>query len=42
MSKYIAHSKNFKGEIQTLKQHSEGVAGIMTSFALADAFADIY
>ena len=26
MSNYIAHSENIKGDIQTMKQHSESVA----------------
>lgn len=39
---YIAHSENRNGETQTLKQHSEGVAGMMKSFALADDYAEIY
>lgn len=42
MDKFIAHSENDKGEIQTMKQHSEGVAKIMTSFALSDDFSEIY
>lgn len=41
-SKYIAHSANSKGEEQSMKQHSEGVAELMKSFALADDFAGIY
>ena len=41
-SKYIAHSKNSNGEEQSMKQHSEGVAELMKSFALADDFAQIY
>lgn len=40
--KYIAHSENMNGEEQTMKQHSEGVAKLMLSFALSDDFADIY
>ena len=40
--KYIAHSENSNGEEQTIKQHSEGVADIMKSFALTDEYADIY
>lgn len=40
--KYIAHSENGNGEEQTIKQHSEGVADIMKSFALTDEYADIY
>lgn len=41
-SKYIAHSENSNGEEQSMKQHSEGVAELMKSFALTDDFADIY
>ncbi len=40
--KYIAHSENSDGEEQSMKQHSEGVAALMKSFALADDFAEIY
>ena len=40
--KYIAHSTNSKGEEQSMKQHSEGVADLMKSFALANDFAEIY
>lgn len=40
--KYIAHSANGKGEEQSMKQHSEGVAELMKSFALSNDFADIY
>ena len=36
--KYIAHSENSNGEEQSMKQHSEGVAELMKSFALADDF----
>ncbi len=32
---YIAHSENCYGELQTMKQHSEGVARMMKSFALS-------
>ncbi len=42
MNKYIAHSINRHGQEQTMKQHAEGVANMMKSFALADDFADIY
>lgn len=42
VNKYIAHSENNKGEVQTMKQHSVGVAQIMKSFALSDEYADIY
>lgn len=42
MSNYIAHSENIKGERQTMKQHSIGVAEIMTSFALTDDYAEVY
>ncbi len=41
-SKYIAHSENSNGEEQSMKQHSEGVAELMKSFALTDDFSDIY
>lgn len=40
--KYIAHSENSNGKEQSMKQHSEGVAELMKSFALTDDFADIY
>lgn len=40
--KYIAHSENSNGKEQSMKQHSEGVAVLMKSFALADNFAEIY
>ena len=40
--KYITHSTNSKGEEQSMKQHSEGVADLMKSFALANDFAEIY
>lgn len=40
--KYIAHSANGNGEEQSMKQHSEGVADLMKSFALADDFAELY
>lgn len=40
--KYIAHSENSNGEEQSMKQHSEGVASLMKSFALASDFAEIY
>ena len=42
MNKYIAHSANRKGEEQSMKQHSEGVATLMKSFALSNDFAEIY
>lgn len=40
--RYIAHSANSNGEEQSMKQHSEGVAELMKSFALANDFAEIY
>lgn len=40
--KFIAHSANSNGEEQSMKQHSEGVAELMKSFALANNFAEIY
>ncbi len=40
--KYIAHSENCNGEEQTMKQHSEGVAELMESFALSNDYAGIY
>ena len=40
--KYIAHSENSNGAEQSMKQHSESVAELMRSFALADDFAEIY
>ena len=40
--KYIAHSENSNGEEQSMVQHSEGVAELMKSFALANDFAEIY
>lgn len=42
MNEYIAHSENKKGEEQTIKQHSEGVAEMMKSFALTEDYAGIY
>lgn len=42
MNDYIAHSENKKGEEQTIKQHSEGVAEMMKSFALTEDYAGIY
>lgn len=41
-SKYIAHSENGNGEEQSMKQHSEGVASLMKSFALSEDFAEMY
>ena len=40
--KYIAHSENMNGVVQTMKQHSEGVAEIMKSFALSDEYIGLY
>ena len=40
--KYIAHSENDNGVAQSMKQHSEGVAELMKSFALANDFTEIY
>ena len=40
--KYIAHSENDKGVVQTMNQHSEGVAELMRSFAISDEYAGIY
>lgn len=40
--KYIAHSENSNGEEQSMKQHHDGVAEIMKSFAFADEFEDIF
>lgn len=40
--KYIAHSENSNGEVQTIKQHGEGVAEIMKSYAVSAEYADIY
>ena len=39
--KYIAHSENSNGAEQSMKQHSESVAELMRSFALADDFAEM-
>lgn len=39
---YIAHSENSYGELQTMKQHSEGVARMMKSFALSGEYVDVY
>lgn len=39
---FIAHSENNNGVVQTMKQHSEGVAEIMKSFALSDKYVDLY
>lgn len=41
-NKYIAHSINESGIVQTMKEHSIGVAGFMKEFALSDTFADLY
>lgn len=41
-AKYIAHSENSYGELQTMKQHSEGVARMMKSFALSGEYVDVY
>lgn len=41
-TKYIAHSENGKGELQSMKQHCKGVANMMKSFALSDKFVDMY
>lgn len=38
----IAHSENCYGELQTMKQHSEGVARMMKSFALSGEYVDVY
>ena len=40
--RYIAHSENDMGEMQSMKQHSEGVAEMMRFFALAEDYEDIY
>lgn len=42
MSTYIAHSANRFGVEQSLKQHSEGVADMMRSFALDNTYAEMY
>lgn len=42
IDKYIAHSANSNGEEQTMKQHSEGVAEMMRSFALSNDYVDLY
>lgn len=39
---YIAHSENSYGELQTMRQHSEGVAQMMKSFALSGEYVDVY
>lgn len=39
---YIAHSENSNGEEQSMKQHSEGVADLMKSFALTSDFVELY
>ena len=39
---YIAHSMNLECKTQTMKQHMDGVAKIMCSFALSPEFYDIY
>ena len=39
---YIAHSENCYGELQTMKQHSEGVARMMKLFALSGEYVDVY
>ena len=42
MKIYIAHSENEKGDIQTMKHHSLGVAQIMKNFAMSEDFIDLY
>lgn len=42
MSTYIAHSANRFGVEQSLKQHSEGVADMIRSFALDNTYAEMY
>lgn len=39
---YIAHSENKEGEEQSMRQHCEGVAELMRTFALTNDFAEIY
>ncbi|MCF0175302.1 MAG: CRISPR-associated helicase Cas3' [Bacteroidales bacterium] len=39
---YIAHSNNENGIPQTMLQHSMGVAELMRSFSLSEAFENIY
>lgn len=40
--KYIAHSANSRGIIQTMREHSLGVSKLMREFALSESFADLY
>lgn len=39
---YIAHSENYLGIKQTMKDHCIGVAKLMRDFALTESFVDIY
>ena len=39
---YIAHSENCYGKLQTMKQHSEGVARMMQTFSLSGEYVDMY
>lgn len=41
-NKYIAHSANSCGTIQTMKEHSLGVSKFMREFAISGSFADLY
>ncbi len=41
-NKYIAHSANVDGVVQSMKEHSIGVARFMKEFALSDTFAGLY
>lgn len=42
IKEYVAHSVNEKGEIQTMGEHSLGVAQIMKGFTLSEVFKDLY
>ncbi len=42
MINYIAHTANSQGKEQSMKEHLEGVASLMESFALSDEYKDIY
>lgn len=41
-NQYIAHSENKEGEVQTMKEHSLGVAMFMKDLSLSKEYSDIY
>lgn len=41
-NQYIAHSENKEGEVQTMKEHSLGVAMFMKDLCLSKEYSDIY